>query len=186
MKRLTFFFKKLQLRQVLTVFLAGLVLLLSTACNSGNVQGARPNNLPVQMGGNNNPHKGGGDGYTNYKMSTDPKVNNKQSNSNSKKHASLLSSQLIANSSVESNASDLIYPGSDVPESDSPDVGPKQQKSLPSLPQPKQPSIDRTNPDTKILERVGEAFKDATSFIKDDAASGSARPEAQANPAIGQ
>jgi hypothetical protein len=36
------------------------------------MQGARPNNPPVQMGGQNNPYKMGGDENTQYKMSTDP------------------------------------------------------------------------------------------------------------------
>ena len=69
-----FFFKKIRLRQVLTVFLAGVLLVISTACNSANAQGANPINPPVQAGGANNPYKGGGDKYTDLKMSTDPKV----------------------------------------------------------------------------------------------------------------
>ncbi|MEW5857264.1 MAG: DUF6658 family protein, partial [Cyanobacteriota bacterium] len=74
MKHLTAFFKKLRLRQILTVFLAGALLIVTSACNNGDSLGARPQNPPVQMGGNNNPHSNGGDGYTNYKMSTDPNV----------------------------------------------------------------------------------------------------------------
>jgi hypothetical protein len=188
MKRLTFFFKEVRLREVLMVFFAGLMLFVSTACSNGNVQGARPNNPPVQMGGNNNPHKAGGDGYTNYKMSTDPKVNNNQSKSGLKKQANLglSSTRLVADNSIKSNASDLIYSGENVPKTSNPDIGAKQQKSLPNLPNPKQPVVDRSNPDSKILERVGEAFKDATSFVKDTADSASARPEAKANPALGQ
>jgi hypothetical protein len=57
-------------RFVMVAFL-GAVLLLTSACNAGNEVGARPQNPPVQMGGQNNPHKGGGDGYTQY--NTDPK-----------------------------------------------------------------------------------------------------------------
>jgi hypothetical protein len=57
-------------RFVMAAFL-GAVLLLTSACNAGNEVGARPQNPPVQMGGQNNPHKGGGDGYTQY--NTDPK-----------------------------------------------------------------------------------------------------------------
>lgn len=130
MSRLTFFFKSLRLRETLTVFLAGFVVLLSTGLQ--------------------------------------------------------VPSQLIADSSIKANSSDLIYPGSNAPNSDRPDIGAKQQKSLPSLPNQKQPVLKRSDPDAKILERVGEAFKDATSFVKDTADSASARPEAKANPALGQ
>jgi hypothetical protein len=52
----------------------GLIVCLTTACNPGNLQGARPNNPPVQMGGQNNPYKQGGDGYTKYNFSSDPNV----------------------------------------------------------------------------------------------------------------
>ena len=51
MNKLTAFFKKLRLRQVLTVLLAGVLLTISTACNSANVQGANPNNPPAKAGG---------------------------------------------------------------------------------------------------------------------------------------
>lgn len=131
MKHLTILFKRLQLRQVLTVFLAGFVLLFSTG-------------LQVP------------------------------------------SAQLLANTSVKANSSDLNYSGSNVSETDRPDIGAKQQKSLPNLPNQKQPLIKRSDPNSKILERVGESIKDSTSFIKDTADSASARPEAKANPALGQ
>lgn len=131
MKHLTILFKRLQLRQVLTVFLAGFVLLFSTG-------------LQVP------------------------------------------SAQLLANTSVKAKSSDLNYSGSNVSETDRPDIGAKQQKSLPNLPNQKQPLIKRSDPNSKILERVGESIKDSTSFIKDTADSASARPEAKANPALGQ
>jgi hypothetical protein len=51
------------------------VLFLTTACNSGNEVGARPQNPPVQMGGQNNPHKGGGDGYTQFNTDRKPVQN---------------------------------------------------------------------------------------------------------------
>jgi hypothetical protein len=73
-KQLTTLWRKLRLRQILTVFLVGLVLLVNTACNSGDAVGARPDNPPVQAGGANNPHKNGGEG-SQYKMSADPSVN---------------------------------------------------------------------------------------------------------------
>lgn len=67
------FLEKIQLDRILTVFLLMTVLLLTTACNRGDEFGARPNNPPVQVGGNNNPHKGG-DGYTQYKVDSDPRL----------------------------------------------------------------------------------------------------------------
>jgi hypothetical protein len=62
----------LQLVKILTILALGSILFLVTACNPGDMQGARPNNPPVQMGGQNNPYKLGGDENTQYKMSTDP------------------------------------------------------------------------------------------------------------------
>ncbi|HAX88911.1 MAG TPA: hypothetical protein DD379_05995 [Cyanobacteria bacterium UBA11162] len=74
MKQLIDFLKKLHLKQILTIFLAGVILVISTACNTGDMRGARPNNPPVQAGGANNPYKDGGDSYTQYKMSPDPNI----------------------------------------------------------------------------------------------------------------
>ncbi|GAB4375555.1 MAG: hypothetical protein Kow00121_21440 [Elainellaceae cyanobacterium] len=76
MKRLILLLSSLRFVRMVVVLMVSVVLLLTTtACNTGNVQGARPKNPPVQMGGQNNPYKQGGDGYTQYKMSTDPTVN---------------------------------------------------------------------------------------------------------------
>lgn len=183
MKQLTFFFKELRIKRILTVFLAGLTLLVNTACSSGDLQGSRPDNTPVQIGGNNNPHKMGGGG-SESEMTANSKTTG-QSNVKKQDQSLLPSRQPIADNSIKSNGSDLIYRGSN-PESSSPDIGAKQQKSLPSLPLQKQPVIDRSDPDAKLLERAGEALKDASSFLKDTADSASARPEAKANPAIGQ
>lgn len=180
MKKLTNLFRKLPLRQILTVFLAGVLLFVSTACNSGDQLGARPDNPPVQAGGANNPHKGGGDGYTQYKMSTDPSVN---SNTAKPGHAS---SQLISHQLIAANASELLYPGSGVTNTKFPEIAPGSKQTLnPSeqLPAQRQPSIERSDPNAKILERVGEAFKDAGSFLNDKADEAGARPEMQANPA---
>ncbi len=178
--------QRLKIRQLLATVAIGVVLLLNTACNSGDTLGARPNNPPVQMGGNNNPHKMGGDGYTDYKMSTDPKVNSARSNSSVKKQAQLpdATNLLVADLGVKSNASDLNYPGSDVSETQHPDVGPLQQKSLPPLPNSKQPMIDRADPSSKVFERAGQSIQDASAFLKDTANAANARPESKANPAI--
>ncbi len=42
MNRLTAFFKRWQLRQILTAFLAGVLLIVSTACNGATTQAANP------------------------------------------------------------------------------------------------------------------------------------------------
>lgn len=192
MKQITNFFKKLQLGKLLTVFLAGVVLLVTTACNNGNLQGARPNNSPVQMGGQNNPHKMGGDGMTEYKMSTDPAVKNRSTdtirNQRDRADLQLVYPQLIADANIKSNASDILYPGSDATSNRNPDIGPSRDKSLQEIriPSERQPVLDRSDPDANILERIGEQFEDATSFLKDTAESATERPEMQRNPALGK
>jgi hypothetical protein len=174
----TAFFKRLRsgqfLTQFLTVFMAGLLLFTSTACNAGDVRGARPENPPVQMGGMNNPHKAGGDGSANYKMSTDPKVN--QSPAKAEKDRadlSLMGDRLLAATTGDSNSSKLLYPGSAPLETDKFDPELAGDKALLEPPdgQPAKPQavVDRSDPDAKILERVGAAFKDASGFVKDSA-----------------
>jgi hypothetical protein len=73
MKKLTAFFASIRWIKLLTIGLVGSILLLTTACNNGDKLGARPDIPPVQMGGQNNPYKQD-DGYTQYRMSTDPNV----------------------------------------------------------------------------------------------------------------
>ncbi len=50
MNRLTALLKKLRLRQILTVFLAGLLLIVTTACSGANAQGANPKNPLLVVG----------------------------------------------------------------------------------------------------------------------------------------
>ncbi|MBE9013471.1 hypothetical protein IQ250_25085 [Pseudanabaenaceae cyanobacterium LEGE 13415] len=90
----------------------------------------------------------------------------------------------VADLDVKSNASDLNYPGADLSNSSNPDVGAMQQKSLPPLPNAKQPMIDRADPSSKVLERAGQSIQDASAFLKDTANAANERPEAKANPAI--
>lgn len=195
MNRLVSFFKKLQIGRVLTVLIAGVALFLTTACNNpSNLQGARPDNLPVQMGGNNNPHSAGGDGYTNYKMSTDPSVNSKSGSRTSKtqqpKRAdlNLVNNQLIAARDIDSNSSDLLYPGSSATDTKSPAIGGGRGQAV--RPEPitaeHQRVINRSNPDEKILEKVGQQFEDASEFLKDVGNSAAQQPELQNNPALGK
>jgi hypothetical protein len=170
MNSLVSFFKKIRIRQILTVFIAGVALFLTTACNTPtNELGARPNNLPVQMGGNNNPHSRGGDGYTDYQMSTDPSIKNKSTNSRNDRASLVNFDQLIAG--IDTNAGNLIYPGANSGNAANPDIGHVNPKIFDQqtneFPSERQPVIDRSDPDVKILEKVGEAFKDASSFLKE-------------------
>lgn len=172
MNALTTFVKKLRLGHILTVFLAGLLVFTSTACNAGDVRGAGPDNPPVQAGGINNPQKAGGDGYTNYKTSTDPKVNQQPGTAeNNRADLSIKDARLLAATTTESNSSKLLYPGSEPLETDKFDrelAGDKDLLNAPDgQPAQRQPVFDRSDPDAKILERVGAAFKDASSFLKD-------------------
>jgi hypothetical protein len=65
-KHLIDFCKKLQIRQIITILLARILLILNTACSGVNAQGV-PKNTLVQAGGANNPYQRGGDKYT-YKF----------------------------------------------------------------------------------------------------------------------
>ncbi|MEG4283867.1 hypothetical protein QUB68_12120 [Microcoleus sp. A006_D1] len=178
MNTVTAFFKRLRtgqfLTQFFTVLMAGLLLFTSTACNAGDVRGARPENPPVQMGGMNNPHKAGGDGYTNYQMSTDPKVNQSPAKvEKNRADLSILGETLLAATTAESNSSKLLYPGSAPMETDKFDLELGGDKAVlettDGQPTKSQPVFDRSNPDAKILERVGAAFKDASGFLNDSA-----------------
>ncbi|MDX2215224.1 MAG: DUF6658 family protein [Oculatellaceae cyanobacterium bins.114] len=169
MSRLVSFLKNLRLRQVVSLVVVGVALLFSTACNTGNLQGARPEVPPVQMGGNNNPHSMGGDGYTDYQMSTDPQVKHQDSNLRSGRFDL---NQLIASNSadIKSNASDLLYPGSSATSTNKADIGPRGEALKPEpIPAERQGIINRSDPDEKILEKVGQQFKDASEFLNDNA-----------------
>ena len=174
MNTVTAFFKRLRIGQFLTVLMAGLLLFTSTACSTGDVRGARPENPSVQMGGMNNPHKAGGDGSANYKMSTDPKVNQSPAKAeNNRADLSLMGDRLLAATTGDSNSSKLLYPGSAPLETDKFDPELGGDKALlegpDGQPAKAQPVFDRSDPDAKILERVGAAFKDASGFVKDSA-----------------
>jgi hypothetical protein len=171
MSKITAFLKQLPLGRVLMAFLIGTVLLVTTACNTGNEVGARPNNPPVQMGGQNNPYKMGGDGHTQYKMSPDPSV--KQSKEQGKGHASLGSLTLAAVNIAPNGADGLLYPGADKAksaESVNDFISPERQRELmdPSqIPAQSQPVFDRSDPDAHLLEKVGQTFKDASGFLRE-------------------
>ncbi len=164
MRALMAFLKKIQISKVALAFLLGAVLLITSACNNGDQFGARPKNPPVQMGGQNNPYKAGGDGYNHYKSSLDPAVNPAGDQS-----------MVPASTGIDiaDNGGVLLYPAEgEVKSADSRNdfVSPQRQKELldpGQIPAAKQPVIDRSDPDAKILEKVGQTFKDASSFILD-------------------
>ncbi len=189
MNRLMAFFKKLRLRQILTVFLAGVLLVVSTACNTGNAQGARPNNLPVQAGGANNPYKSGGDGYTDLKMSTDPKVSNPKTKSGrDQANLQLNSNQLIAADLTRNKESELLYPGAEEPAGRA-----LKEAQLPIITsedftkaEPGGLNQQNENLGERIQNRVEtatEAFKKAGAFVKEKSDEAGERPEFQSNPA---
>jgi hypothetical protein len=170
MKQLTTLLKKLQINKIAIAFCLGAILLLTTACNTGNEVGARPNNPPVQMGGQNNPHKAGGDDYTQYKVPTDKNVIRREDRASIKQPLAIAS----AAPPVSKDTGDIQYKGLDEPKSlRSKDdfVSPRRQKELNNpgqIPEKKQPIVDRFDPDAKLLEKTGQSFKDASEFVKDD------------------
>lgn len=182
------FLKKLQLRQVLTIFLAGLLLIVSTACSGANATGANPQNPAVQAGGANNPYKGGGDKYTNYHMSTDPKVTNTKANKGQDQSSLEPSSQLFIATNRES---ELLYPGAETPAGRV-----NKEAELPIITdedfrQPEPGGLIQREPKlgTRVKERietVKEEFGKASGFLKEKADEAGARPELQKNPAVGK
>lgn len=227
MQKVISFLKQLNLQRIIAVFVTGLAVVLMTACSANDVRNAKVDNLPVQVGGQNNPYKAGGDSYTNYKMSTDarvreghpvterdpntdPRVNRGYSQKQSEQIQKNLSSgmhrsyavprsertaserkasqrkvsmtndptngKLIASSVVEPDAADIQYQSSrerqlsDRPRTSGENTPPQ------AIPAPRQKVINRNDPGEKILENIGEQFKDASEFIRDgvDSAAGQA------------
>ncbi|MBW4630178.1 MAG: hypothetical protein KME49_32875 [Brasilonema octagenarum HA4186-MV1] len=178
MNSLTSFLKKLRLRQILTVFLAGLLLIVSTACgNATNTQGANPDNPAVQAGGANNPYKRGGDAYVNEKMSK----------SGHDQASSQLNSQLLIASGV--NTEGKLYPGAETPQGRAYKEAELPIKTEKNIEQPEQGGLNQRQSDIgervqNRLETVGKAFQEASGFLKDKADEGSDRPELTPNPAV--
>ncbi|RCJ27133.1 hypothetical protein A6770_02275 [Nostoc minutum NIES-26] len=188
MSSLIAFWKKLRLSQILTIFLAGLFLIVSTACSGANTQGANPQNPAVQAGGANNPYKGGGDKYGIYRESTDPRVNNAEANRGRDRASLDSNSQVLIATNTES---EILYPGAETPAGRV-----NKERELPIIteenfrkPEPGNLIQDEPNVGTRIQERietVKEAVEDASGFLQDKADEASARPELQRNPAVGK
>jgi hypothetical protein len=183
MKKLTAFFKQFRLSQLLTAILATFVLFVSTACNSGDVQGARPNNPPVQAGGQNNPYKMGGDTNTNYKMSPDPKVSNESGKYNrGRADLQLLSEQLIATSETRQ------YPQtSEIKGSPTDEQKPLPYKNLKDYDTYEAGGQIQRQSDLgeRIKDRLGavkETFDEAGEFINENAEEAKARHEIYTKP----
>jgi hypothetical protein len=181
--RLIAFFKKVQLRKVLTIFFVGILLIASTACSGANAQGANPNNPAVQAGGANNPYKGGGDKYLNQKMSTDAKVSNHKGD-----HSSLLlnSQPLVASSNKDS---ELLYPGAETPEGRG-----YKEDNLPIVTQknfqkPEPGGLIQNSDDVgarakERIDTVTSAVGKASEFLQEKSAEAGERPELKRNPAV--
>ncbi|MFN6528211.1 DUF6658 family protein [Nostoc sp. ChiSLP03a] len=180
------FFKQIRLRQILTIFLAGLLLIVSTACSGANAQGANPQNPAVQAGGANNPYKNGGDKYSNYRMSTDPKIANPKANQGRDQASLQPSSQLLIATNTES---EILYPGGETPagrvqkEAELPFITDKDFRQ----PEPGGLIQNESNVGERVknrLETVKEAVEEASGFLNNKADEAKARPELQPNPAV--
>ena len=156
MKKLTVFFKQLPLRQILTVFLATVVLFVSTACNTGDIRGARPDNPPVQVGGSNNPYKNGGDGNTNYNLSPDPKVSNEATKSKGNRaDLPIISNRLIA-------SQETMYPGAELQGQPADEGRALRQVDL--------QDFDESEPGGQIQREssIGDRIQDRLSVVKEN------------------
>lgn len=169
MKKIANFLNQWQLSKLLTSFVLAAVLLLTTACNSGDELGARPQNPPVQLGGQNNPHKGGGDDYTQYKVPTDPRLEKDD-------RASLLQplATAIAADIPDKRNEGILYPDNTSAkslDSDKDFISPQRKKELldpTQIPAKQQrPQLDRSDPNSQLLEKTGQMFDDASEFLPD-------------------
>jgi hypothetical protein len=173
MEHIISFFKKMNLHKLVVVFVAGFALLLSTACSSNpNMQASgkeKFNNIPIQMGANNNP----------YTMGTDTKGEpvspSNYGNQAYKKQMSDASSvlprlsQLIASSVAGQDTTGLLYESTDQRQGGIDDTQPTQERAFQpeSIPTRRQPVINRSNPDEKIMEGIGRQFTEASKFLTD-------------------
>jgi len=186
-KKLLAISKLLSLRQVLTVLLATVVLFVTTACNPASyAQGASSDkNLPVQVGGQNNPHKGGGDSLVNSKTRVKPGESEKPSAAQGQAALPLIDHQLIA-ATLDSrdNQAKILYPGSD--KLNTPERIQELEKSAERAAEQTQPVLTQTDPQAKLLEKTKQQFQDASEFIGEKAEEAAQRPEMQRNPAVGK
>jgi len=167
---LTTLLKKWQWHQILTTFVIGLLLVVSTSCGSPYSHAANLDNPAVQAGGQNNPYKNGGDKYTNLKMSQ-----------SGQKQASVpLNLQGLVASGF--NSEELLYPGAESPEGRVYKEG--------EFPLKTEKDFQREQPGGQIqyepnvgervkarLETVKEAVEEASGFLKEKTDAATTRPE---------
>lgn len=181
MNRLIAFFKKLRLRQILTVFLAGALLMVSTACNPGTNQSANPvnppianpNNPPVQAGGMNNSYKRGGDANTDLNKAKGDRAS-----------VDLSTLNLIAATDNE-----ILYPGAETPAGRAVKETELPIKTSKDFATPRNGGLNQRNPDLgerveNRVEAAKDAFKEAGEFIQEKSDEAGRRPELQSNPAL--
>jgi hypothetical protein len=189
MNKLSVFFKQLRLRQLVTAVLATVVLFASTACNSGDVRGARPDNPPVQAGGANNPYKDGGDTNTNFRFSADPKVSKDATTDAIKSKGERSDLQIISDRLIAAGDAKL-YPGGNELQGRPAD----EQKELPII---KMQDFETAEAGGQIqressigdrikdrLSTVKEQFEEASEFISADAEEALERHEAVPQPGL--
>jgi hypothetical protein len=171
------FCKKLRLRQLLTVFVSCTLLVIGTACGNVSAQGANPDNPAVQAGGQNNPYKGGGDGYTNLKMPTEAQHD----------QASLQPSQWLIAANKDSG---MLYPGAETPAGRAKKEAELPIKTAKDYAEPNAGGLNQRNQNLgerveNRLEAVKETFKDASGFVQDKAKESTQRPDSlQRNPVL--
>lgn len=157
MNTLIAFCKELRLGRAFAILTAAFLLFLNIACSNSDLAGARPNNPPVQMGGQNNPYKAGGDGYNEYKMSTDPAVVKRDRASASSPGQTLAKASKTVKQSLSERSSQTMGAA--------PKISGNAMQAAQQTPEQPQAVIDRSNPDVKILEKVGDTFKEASKHL---------------------
>lgn len=173
MERMISFFKKLNLPKIAIALVAGFALLVSTACSGeSSMQTSRQeksNNIPIQMGANNNPYTMGND------TNGQPTSPSNYGNQAYKKRMSDASSQiarfnpLIASSVAGQDTTGLLYESADQQQGGIDNTRPTQEQAYQSegIPSRRQPVVDRSNPNEKIMEGIGQQFTEASKFLTD-------------------
>lgn len=180
-KQLTALLKKLRLGKLLTIFLAGIALFVSTACSNGDLSSARPEKPSVQAGQQQYQKEQ----KPQLKLPTEPEVKTQNAKGNGDQaNLDLTSQQLIA----ANNESELLYPGAETTAG----RAKKEQElrkitdenAVDPIPASNQAMSDHSDSDANILKRAGNMFKEASGFIKDKADEAGDRPEMKVNPAV--
>ncbi len=167
MKGLTSLLKKLQSRQILSMFVVGLLLIASAAFSAT---------------GNNNAYKNGGEVYTNYNMSTNSQVSDREA-------SLMLGSQMLL--ATTNRESEILYPGAETPNGRAEKEAEFPIKTLKDFQQPKPGGLIQREPNLgdRVGDRIGtvkEAVEEASEFLNDKAYEASQRPELMKNPATGK